>query len=296
MMHSTHRSLARHTRATIVRSATALIGVVALATACQDVPAPADPIARPIGASASLRSGIYEPNFDRYSASVIVTMTGGGISRLPELPERRVEYGVERVLERGAWTTTFDFEALREGGQIRRLPIRKVVAGADGMRYYDHNGDLIPLGTRLPEAPNGDDFPDLTQARPTGKPATGGDPRAWATNLVTTPGEGAQRRAQIAQTFARAGVRGSTVRYRKERDGHVTEIVIDTARGTIEETRMSRRGGGSASTRFEYQDIGSDRWLRVRAVQKQDDAGNDRRPLTVEQVFVDQRFQRTEGR
>jgi hypothetical protein len=287
MTHSIYRS---H------RTAAALIGAFTLATACRDVPAPADPIARPIAATASQRSTIYEPNFDRYTATVVVTMSGGGISQLPALPDRRVEYSVERLLERGDWTTTYDFGSVRQGGQLRRVPIRKVVAGIDGMKYYDHNGDIIPLGTRLTPMPNGDDFPRLPEARPRGMAAAGGNPRAWAANLVTSPAEGALRRAQIAQTFARAETRGRTVRYRKERDGIVTEIAIDTTRGTIEETRTSRRGGATASTRFEYQDIGSDRWLRVRAVQRQEDAAADRHPLTVEQVFVDQRFHRAEGR
>lgn len=75
----------------------------------------------------------------------------------------------------------------------------------------------------------------------------------------------------------------------------VTEIVLDTARGTIEETRAERRGGYTATTKFEYQDIGDGRWLRVRAVQHREDRSGEHRPLTVEQLFVDQRFHRSEG-
>ena len=289
-MHSTHRKPAR--RSARIASVLLLAGVV---SACRDLPAPADPIARPISASASARAAIYDASFDRYTASVVVTMSGGGIRRLPAMPERRVEYGVERQLERGTWTTTYDFSAgVREAGTQRRASISRVVAGVDGMKYYDHEGNLIPLGSRLPELPNGADFPAPPEATP--RAAQGGDPRAWADNLVTSPAIGARRRAEIEQSFQRAGVRGRSVRYRKDRDGVVTEIVLDTTRGTIEETRLSGRATRHTSTRFEYQDIGNDRWLRVRAVQQQEDRSGERHPLIVEQVFVDQRFLRSEGR
>jgi hypothetical protein len=291
MMHSTYRSIAR-----LGAARTPLIAAVLGVLGCRDLPAPADPIARPLGASASLRSTIYEPDFDRYTASVVVTMTGGGIRQLPALPERRVEYGVERQLERGAWTTTYDFgNGVREAGTLRHAPIRKVVAGSDGVKYFDHNGDLVPLGSRLPELPNGADFPAMPEVRPRGGNAPVGDPRAWAANVVTSSEVGSQRRSQIERTFERAGAQGRTVRYRRQRDGFVTEIVLDTTRGTIEETR-TRRGRYQASTRFEYQDIGSSRWLRVRSVQRHDDSEGARYPLIVEQVFVDQRFLRAEGR
>jgi hypothetical protein len=289
-MHSTYRTSALRT----ARIASVLL-IAGAASACRDLPAPADPVARPISARTAARAAIVDDNFDRYTASVIVTMTGGGIRQLPAPRERRVEYGVERLLERGAWTTTYDFgEGVREDGTLRRASIRKVVAGIDGMKYYDHNGNLIPLGSRLPELPNGADFPAPPEF--TARATQGGDPRAWADNLVTTPTIGARRRAQLEQSFRRAGASGRSVRYQKDRDGVVTEIVLDTARGTIEETRTVRGGKNQASTRFEYQDIGNDRWLRVRSVHRQEDREGDRHPLVVEQVFVDQRFLRAEGR
>ncbi len=296
MMHSIYRTPARRGVSPIRLLAASAAVTLLVVGACTDVPAPADPMARAMAAPSAGRATVFEPEFNRYTAKVVVTMTGGGIRQLPAMPERRVEYGIERQLERGEWTTTYDFGSVRQGSELRRVPIRKVVAGLDGMKYYDHNGDLIPLGTRLPATLNGNDFPDLTAAPPRGARSGGGDPRAWAENLVTTVGQGAQRRARIAQSFERAEGRGRTVRYRKEREGTVTEIVVDTTRGTIEETRTSKRGGFKASTRFEYRDIGDNRWLRVRAVQQREDETGNRHPFTVEQVFVDQRFDRAEGR
>lgn len=290
-MHSTYRSF---TSGSVMRTAAALL-ITAVATACRDLPAPADPIARPMSATASARATVYEPDFDTYSASVVVSMTGGGMRQLPATGERRLEYNVERTLDRGGWTTTYEFSGVREAGTLRRVPIRRVVSGLDGMRYYDHNGDLIPLGKRLPDVPNGADFPPLPEGRPRAHGA-GGNPRAWAANLVTSASLGAERRAEIERSFQRAGTRGRTVKYRKERDGLVIEVVLDTTRGTLEEAHTSRGGRYRSSTRFEYRDIGHARWMRVRSVQRHEETGGERHPLTVEQVFVDQRFHRAEGR
>lgn len=280
------------------------VAVLLVVAACRDTEPPAGPALQAVSASAASRGPIFEPEFDRYTAKVVLTITGGGVKQMEPLPERRLEYDVERTLEGEDWRTTYDFAVgVREAGKLRRMPIRKVVAGLDGMKYYDHNGDLIPLADRRPAIEGQGEFPDLTGAaggsRGRGAGAGGqgrGKARAWAASLVVTPEHAVRQRQELGRAFTRAGTRGRTVRFRKERGDFVTEIVFDTTRGTIEESRMARRGQYSATTKFEYEDLGENRWLRVRSVQRQEDPGRDRHPLTVEQVFVDQRFVRAEGR
>ena len=283
MLHSSHRS--------------GVLPVAALfVLAACDVPSPVELPARPIAGQVASRATVFEPDFDRYSARVVITMTGGGITKHPPVPERRMEFGVERALDNGAWTTTYDFEGVRTADMLRRMPIRKVVHGPQGMSFLDHNGNVIPLASRRPAARDGVEFPDLTSAEPapvTGQPR---DPRAWVGSVVSSRAQGTRRREQLAAGFEPAGGKGRTVRYRKQLQGHVTEIVLDTSRGTVEEIQTSRRGRVVALTKFEYQDLGDDRWLRVRSVLRQEDPEGARHPLTVEQRFVDQRFHRTEGR
>jgi len=306
-MHSTYRELVRGSRGPVSGRALAVAGAVLLAVgACRDLEPPAAPAMQAVGAQAAGRGPIFEPEFDRYTARVVLTMTGGGMKQVGTLPERRVEYDIERKLDQGEWITTYDFGGgIRDNGQLHRIPIRKVVAGLDGMKYYDHNGALIPLAAQRPVVEGQGQFPDLTapdaSRRGRGAGAAPGasgrnNARGWAGSLVVTPEHAVRQREQLGRAFERAAARGRTVRFRKERGEFVTEIVLDTTRGTIEETRVSRRGHFSATTKYEYDDLGENRWLRVRSVQRQDDPGNDRNPLTVEQVLMDQRFTRGEGR
>ena len=283
MLHSSHRRRALFAAAPFILAA------------C-DAPAPVELPARPIDRQVASRATVFEPEFDRYTAKVVVTMTGGGITRLPPAPERKVEYGIERALEHGVWTTTYDFAGVRDAGKLRRMPIRKVVQGPDGLRFLDHNGNVIPLRDRFPAATDGIAFPDFTAPRPAPGAPRAANPRAWASGVVSDRAQGLERRAQLAAAFAPAPGKGRTVRFSRQRNGQLTEIVLDTSRGTIEEMRTLQRGRVTAHTTFEYQDLGDDRWLKVRAVQRQEDPAGGRHPLTVEHLFVDQRFHRMEGR
>lgn len=304
-MHSIYRGPVRESRGPgSGRALTGAVAVLLAVAACRDTESPAAPALQAVPASAASRGPIFEPDFDRYTAKVVLTVTGGGVKQMEPLPERRLEYDVERTLEGEDWRTTYDFgTGVREAGKLRRMPIRRVVAGLDGMKYYDHNGDLIPLADRRPVIEGQGAFPDLTgtaagtRGRGAGSRGQGrGKERAWAASLVVTPEHAVRQREQLGRDFTRAGTRGRTVRFRRERGDFVTEIVLDTTRGTIEESRIARRGQFSATTKFEYEDLGGNRWLRVRSVQRQDDPGRDRHPLMVEQVFVEQRFVRSEGR
>lgn len=283
MLHSSHRSRAWGLAACIVL------------TAC-DAPMPVELPARPLDRQVASRAIVFEPEFDRYTAKVVMTMTGGGIRMHPPVPERRIEYGVERRLDDGAWTTTYDFPGVRNADGLRRMPIRKVVQGPEGLKFLDPNGNAIPLERRRPSPNEGIEFPDIAAPKPDRRAQRPADPRAWAAGVVSNRAQGMKRREQLAAGFQPVAGKGGTVRYRKQRDDLLTEIVLDTSRGTVEEIRTARRGRLTALTKFEYQNIGDDRWLRVRSVVRQEDPDGKRHPLTVERLFVDQRFHRTEGR
>ena len=263
-------------------------GVFALIAVASCDRSVAPPQMKAAASSAQVRAAdvVVEPQWDSFSADVTVRISGGGLPGRP-LPERRIAYRTERMLEaNGLWSSSIMPTALR-AGSLRQFSVSKLVSRSDGsVVVYDSDGK-----ERTWSPPGQEPTASPQRGRRT-KPA---DPRAWLENIVVTQGDRGRRLQLLREIHGAPEIRDGREVYRVERDGKTTEAIADPELGVIVEYRSLRQGVDVGRSTFVYREVSPGVYLQVSS-RDEIPADSRRSSMVVDREFSNVRFERKGGR
>jgi hypothetical protein len=235
----------------------------------------------------------YEPDWNRYTADVVLTVTGGGSSALTVMPERTIRYRIERSRDTsGQWTSAL----IPQGdltGMGREFSISKLVRSADGSaRIFDTEGEEIEWVGPAVRKRFAQLAPRLaTSPKPPARPL---DFRGWANNVVIDISAGAARRERLTRAFGAPTRRDGLDEYRVERGAQIVETTVDPDRELVVQRRVFNGDRLVSRTTLTHHEIAPGRLLQTLTRTEITRDGNHL--MVIERALTNVRFERTGGK